>query len=76
MKYEIYIAQNIGLSQQTKVILSCKCMKMKHTEFKGKSNIITWSTTRSNPRAAKSVQTKAGHFSPSFLNFFKTSTLW
>lgn len=46
-----------------------------HTEFKGKSNMITWSTSRSRPLAARSVQTNVGQSPSSLLNFFKFSTL-
>jgi hypothetical protein len=49
--------------------------KKVHTEFKGKSNMITWSTSRSRPLAARSEHTNVGQSPSSLLNFFKFSTL-
>lgn len=46
------------------------------TEFKGKSNMMTWSTSKSNPRAAKSVQTKVGQSPSSLLNLARFATLY
>lgn len=45
------------------------------TEFLGKSNMITWSTSKSSPLAARSVQTKVGQSPSSSLNFLRFSTL-
>lgn len=50
-------------------------IEMMLTEFKGKSNMITWSTSKSSPLAAKSVHTNVGQSPSSLLNFLRFSTL-
>ena len=60
----------MGVNANTKNIQAAQ-----HTEFDGKSNMMTWSTSRSRPLAARSVHTNVGQSPSSLRNLFRFSTL-
>lgn len=76
MVHEKKMETNGSLIHISKLVHTENDCSLMLTEFKGKSNMITWSTSKSSPLAARSVQTNVGQSPSSLLNFLRFSTLF